>query len=113
MAKSKRSKKSKNQVIEETLRLRIIVLLVIFVVIIAALKLGFIGAMLHQCFAFLVGNLYGVVYLAMMIVCLYVLYKAKLPHFTGPEALGLYLIFLSVLTIASIPSDPNIKGLGL
>ena len=44
MAKSKRSKKSKNQVIEETLRLRIIVLLVIFVVIIAALKLGFIGA---------------------------------------------------------------------
>ena len=51
MAKSKRSKKSKNQVIEETLRLRIIVLLVIFVVIIAALKLGFIGAMLHQCFA--------------------------------------------------------------
>ncbi|WP_270855013.1 DNA translocase FtsK [Longibaculum muris] len=113
MAKSKRSKKSKNQVIEETLRLRIIALLVIFVVIIAALKLGFIGAMLHQCFAFLVGNLYGVVYLAMMIVCLYVLYKAKLPHFTGPEALGLYLIFLSVLTIASIPSDPNIKGMGV
>ena len=38
MAKSKRSKKSKNQVIEETLRLRIIVLLVIFVVIIAAVS---------------------------------------------------------------------------
>ena len=35
MAKTKRSKKSKEQIIEETLRLRIISLLLIFLIVIA------------------------------------------------------------------------------
>ncbi len=63
MAKSKRSKKSKNQILEEKLRLRIIVLFGIFAIIVSALRLGFIGQGMHNCFAFLTGHLYGVVYL--------------------------------------------------
>lgn len=39
MAKTKRSKKSKNQILEEKLRLRIIVLLIIFAIIVSALSL--------------------------------------------------------------------------
>lgn len=113
MAKTKRSKKSKEQLIEETLRLRIIVLLLLFVVVIAAMRLGVIGENLHNVFAFFVGHLYGVVYAVLAILCCYVIYKAKLPRFNGPEALGLYLIFISALTLASVPSDPKIKGLGL
>lgn len=113
MAKTKRSKKSKEQIIEETLRLRIIVLLVLFVVIIAALKLGFIGQCIHQCFAFLFGNVYGIIYGLLFALLCYVLYKAKWPRLNGPEAFGTYLILGSVLTLATIPSDPSIKGIGV
>ncbi len=113
MAKTKRTKKSKNQLIEETLRLRITTLLVLFVVVIAALRLGFIGQGLHQVCAFLIGNFYGVVYAALMIVCFYIIYKAKLPYFKGPEAIGLYLFFIGILTLATIPTDSQIKGMGV
>ena len=113
MAKTKRSKKSKNQILEEKLRLRIIVLLLIFAIIVSALRLGFIGQGLHNCFAFLTGNLYGVVYLALLILCIYILYTAKIPRFNGPEAIGIYAVFASILTIATIPSQPQVSGLGV
>lgn len=113
MAKTKRSKKSKNQILEEKLRLRIIVLFVIFAVIVSALRLGFIGQGIHNCVAFFVGNLYGVVYLAVLLLCLYILWNAQFPRFNGPEAIGIYAIFASVLTIASIPGQPQASGLGV
>ena len=80
MAKTKRSKKSKNQILEEKLRLRIIILFVIFAIIVSALRLGFIGQGIHNCVAFLTGNLYGVVYLALLVVCIYILCKAQIPR---------------------------------
>lgn len=113
MAKTKRSKKSKNQILEEKLRLRIIVLFVIFAIIVSALRLGFIGQGIHNCVAFLTGNLYGVVYLALLVVCIYILCKAQIPRLNGPEAIGIYAIFISMLTIASIPSQPQASGMGV
>lgn len=113
MAKTKRSKKSKNQILEEKLRLRIIILFVIFAIIVSALRLGFIGQGIHNCVAFLTGNLYGVVYLALLIVCIYILCKAQIPRLNGPEAIGIYAIFISMLTIASIPSQPQASGMGV
>ena len=112
MAKTKRSKKSKNQILEEKLRLRIIILFVIFAIIVSALRLGFIGQGIHNCVAFLTGNLYGVVYLALLVVCIYILCKAQIPRLNGPEAIGIYAIFISMLTIASIPSQPQASGMG-
>lgn len=113
MAKTKRSKKSKNQILEEKLRLRIIILFVIFAIIVSALRLGFIGQGIHNCVAFLTGNLYGVVYLALLVVCIYILCKAQIPRLNGPEAIGIYVIFISMLTIASIPSQPQASGMGV
>lgn len=113
MAKTKRSKKSKNQILEEKLRLRIIILFVIFAIIVSALRLGFIGQGIHNCVAFLTGNLYGVVYLAFLVVCIYILCKAQIPRLNGPEAIGIYAIFISMLTIASIPSQPQASGMGV
>ena len=113
MAKTKRSKKSKNQILEEKLRLRIIILFVIFAIIVSALRLGFIGQEIHNCVAFLTGNLYGVVYLALLVVCIYILCKAQIPRLNGPEAIGIYAIFISMLTIASIPSQPQASGMGV
>ncbi len=113
MAKTKRSKKSKNQILEEKLRLRIIILFVIFAIIVSALRLGFIGQVIHNCVAFLTGNLYGVVYLALLVVCIDILCKAQIPRLNGPEAIGIYAIFISMLTIASIPSQPQASGMGV
>ena len=49
------------------------------------------------------------------LVCYVVIlfYKAKIPRFKGPEALGFYLIFASALTLATIPGDPQVKGIGV
>jgi len=113
MAKTKRSKKSKNELMEETLRLRVITLLILFLIVIAALRLGFVGENLHLAFSFLVGNLYGIVYAALFILCSYIIYKAKLPRFNGPEAVGVYSIFISALTLATIPADHHITGMGV
>ena len=113
MAKSKRSKKSKEEMMSESLRLRIIMLLILFVIVIAALQLGPIGSNLHVAFTFLFGNLYGVAYVSFAAICCYVIYKAKLPHFQGPEAVGLYLISASALTLATIPNDAKVKGIGV
>ena len=113
MAKTKRSKKSKNQILEEKLCLRIIILFVIFAIIVSALRLGFIVQGIHNCVAFLTGNLYGVVYLALLVVCIYILCKAQIPRLNGPEAIGIYAIFISMLTIASIPSQPQASGMGV
>lgn len=113
MAKTKRSKKSKNQILEEKVRLIIIILFVIFAIIVSALRLGFIGQGIHNCVAFLTGNLYGVVYLALLVVCIYILCKAQIPRLNGPEAIGIYAIFISMLTIASIPSQPQASGMGV
>lgn len=113
MAKSKRSKKSKEQIMSETLRLRVTMLLIVFVVVIAALRLGLVGQFIHYIISFLFGNLYGVIYGTIIILSFYIIYKAKLPRFNGPEAIGLYLIYVSVSLLATIPNDSQIKGIGM
>ena len=75
--------------------------------------MGFIGQGIHNCVAFLTRNLYGVVYLALLVVCIYILCKAQIPRLNGPEAIGIYAIFISMLTIASIPSQPQASGMGV
>ena len=87
--------------------------MLIFLIVIAALRLGVIGQTLHQCFAFMVGNLFGVVYLGLILFLCYIIYKATIPRLNGPEAIGIYLISISALTMASIPSNPQVKGLGV
>ena len=113
MAKTKRSKKSKEQIMSETLRLRVLTLLLLFVVIIAALKTGVVGSFLHLIVSFLFGNVFGLIYATIALLCIYIIYIAKLPRFNGPIALGLYLLFISILIFASVPSDSSIKGIGM
>ena len=113
MAKTKRTQKSKQEIMSETLRLRIIMLLILFIDVIGTLRLGIIGYYVHSAISFLVGNLYGVIYLTVAILCLYIIYKAQLPRFQGPEAIGLYLIYGSALILATIPLNEEVKGLNV
>ena len=82
MAKTKRSKKSKEQIMSETLRLRVLTLLILFIVIIAALKTGIVGGFLHLIVSFLFGNVYGLIYICVALLCIYIIYMQ--PHQNKP-----------------------------
>ena len=53
MAKTSRKKKSKQEQLSEELKFRIVCIVFIFLIIIAAMKLGFIGEHLHFIFTYL------------------------------------------------------------
>lgn len=112
MAKTKRSGKSKQEQISETLKTRIIAACGLFVIVIAAMKLG-VGEQLDYVFSFCFGNFAGIVYAILLCVSGYVIYQAKLPKFTGPRAVGIYLILSAVLLYISVPNDTSIKGITL
>lgn len=109
MAKTKRSKKTKNQILADETRIRLYSIIILFITVIAALRLGVIGNYLHLCVAFFTGNLYGVFYLLFAFISLYVLFKAKLPKLTSPEAIGLYICLIAIFILMTFPSN-DIKG---
>lgn len=53
------------------------------------------------------------IYATLAVICLYTIYKAKIVNFKGPQAIGIYLIYSAILTLCTIPSDPQSKGVGL
>lgn len=97
MAKTSRKKKSKQEQISEELKFRIICIVFIFLIVVAAMKLGFIGEHLHFVFTYLFGNLNGIVYLSLIILLCYTTFQAKFPKLNGPKALGIYLICTGIL----------------
>ena len=90
MAKTSRKRKSKQDQISEELKLRIVCLFVIFLLIISAMQLGFIGEHLDYIFSYLFGNLNGIVYLLLISVFSYIVFKASYPKFNGPKAVGIF-----------------------
>lgn len=109
MAKTKRSKKTKKQIVMDETRIRLCCVVALFIIIIAALRLGVIGQYLHYMVAFLTGNLFGVIYFLLLSFVLYILFKAKLPKFTSPEAIGLYICMIALFILVTYPSS-EIKG---
>lgn len=105
MAKTSRKKKSKQEQISEELKFRIICIVSIFLIVIAAMKLGFIGEHLHFIFTYLFGNLNGITYLSLIIFLLYATFKAKFPKMNGPRAMGLYLILIGLLVFMYANSE--------
>lgn len=109
MAKTKRSKKTKKQIVMDETRIRLCCVVALFIIIIAALRLGVIGQYLHYMVAFLTGNLFGVIYFLLLSFVLYILFKAKLPKVTSPEAIGLYICMIALFILVTYPSS-EIKG---
>ena len=110
MAKTARKRKSKQEQVSEELKLRIICLFFIFLVIIAAMQLGVIGDHLNYVFMYVFGNLNGIIYLTCILLLGYIVVKADFPKFNGPNAVGLYLLFIGLtLFISATPSLTGIK----
>lgn len=111
MAKTKRTKKSKQDQISEALKTRIIAAIGLFLVVVAAMKFGIIGEQLHYVCIFCFGNFVGILYLILAIVACYVIYFAKLPKYKGPKAVGLYMISAAILIYISTPGDTSVTGI--
>lgn len=109
MAKTSRKKKSKQEQISEELKFRIVCIVFIFLIVIAAMKLGFIGEHLHFVFTYLFGNLNGIIYLCLLILLSYTTWKAHLPRLNGPKAIGIYLIFIG--TMVFMYANTQLTGL--
>lgn len=104
-ARRKSSKKTKKkaspQLLSASLKLRLFALVLGFLTVIAYMKLGIIGQLLHSVFAFFFGSvLVASAYILVMVVLLYLLINARLPKMTSPEAVGIMLMFFSALMIS-------------
>lgn len=111
MAKTSRSKKSKQDQISEDLKIRIIATVGLFLIVVSAMKLGPIGEQLNFLCTYIMGNFVGIGYIALILICGYVIYYAKLPKFTGPRAIGLYMVIGAILTIMSSLNDDSMIGM--
>ena len=110
MPKTKQRKTKKKQIADRELRYRLIAILILFILLIAALKTGAVGIFLDNIFGYILGVFAGVMYLIGIILCIYVIYEGNLPSLTGPKAIGLYLIIFSTILLASAPSNKSIVG---
>ncbi|WP_249030339.1 DNA translocase FtsK [Tannockella kyphosi] len=110
MAKTKRSVKAKQEEISKDLQMRLAGLMGMFLVALASLQLGFVGQKTHYLFLVLFGNFTGILYFILFVLFGYLLIKAIIPKFTGPRAVGLYLLMLGILLIISVPSNTEIVG---
>jgi len=111
VAKSKRTKKSKQDQISEALKTRIIAAIGLFLIVVSAMELGLIGEQLHYIVLFCFGNFNGILYIILACVACYIINYAKLPKHKGPKAVGLYLICAAILTYISAPTDRSIVGI--
>ena len=111
MAKTSRSKKSKQDQISEDLKVRIIATVGLFLIVVGAMKLGPIGEQLNFLCTYIIGNFVGISYISLVLISGYVIYFAKLPKFTGPRAIGLYMVVGAVLTFMSSLNDDLMVGM--
>lgn len=109
----KRKKKDNDSLFSEQLQYRILIILIMFLTVVGCLKLGIVGVYLNYVVTYFFGNFAGIVYGLILIACSYFFIYLKAPKATSPEAVGVYLILLALLTLASIPSDHTIKGMAI
>lgn len=116
MAAKKKTTKKKTQteqsLVSDSLKNRIIALILLFFVIIAFMKLGVIGNALNTACMFLFGNMLLMgIYVLIGLLFVYTLAMGKWPHPVGPEAIGFYLMIFSGLAICCYAKAD--KGVGL
>ena len=67
MAKTSRSKKSKQDQISEDLKVRIIATVGLFLIVVGAMKLGPIGEQLNFLCTYIIGNFVGISYISLVL----------------------------------------------
>ncbi len=76
----------------------------LILILIGAIGLGFgiIGALIKKFAMFLAGTWWLIILLSIIILGFYMLFKRKMPKFNNPRLIGLYLIFIVLLTASHL-----------
>lgn len=108
-SKSRKNQKSKQNAENEVL-IYIYALVMITISLIGALKIGFIGQLTSSIVCYFVGNLYGIIYLAVIVFSIMLITKKSVKEVPIKYAVGISSLLTAWLIAASIPKDPSIKG---
>ncbi|MDD8048764.1 MAG: DNA translocase FtsK [Thomasclavelia sp.] len=109
MAKKGKNKKNNNELITNELKIRIGMVIIVFLIVVSALKLGIIGEGFSYFFNYLFGYFTVVIYIAIILLCAYIFYYTKLPRFGGPKGVGIYCCSIGVITI--LASNVSVVGI--
>lgn len=77
-------------------------LILILIAIIGLGKFGPVGKIIKDFAIFLFGSWYNILIVIILIVGMYMLIKRKMPNFINSRLIGLYLLLISLLTLAHI-----------
>lgn len=108
-SKSRKNQKSKQNAENEVL-IYIYALVMITISLIGALKIGFIGQLTSSIVCYFVGNLYGIIYLAVIVFSIMLIMKKSVKEVPIKYAVGISSLLTAWLIAASIPKDSSIKG---
>lgn len=111
MAKSKsRKNRKKKQNFENEVLIYIYALVMITLSIIGGLKIGFIGQLTSNIVSYFVGNLFGIVYLFVIVFSIMLIMKKSVKEISYKYLIGVCSLLGAWLIAASVPSDETIKG---
>ncbi len=113
MAKTKQTKKTKQEEFNKDLKVRLLSAFGLFLIPISAMQLGAVGDAFHYVFAFCFGSFSIIVYLLLLVLAGYVLIYAKLPIIKGPRLVGSCLLIVGILLLMSLPSKQTDVGIGV
>ncbi len=110
MAKTKKRKEEKKK--GTGYEVELVGLLFIITAIIGFCAYGPLGALIRSFFIFLFGTWYGLLFLALFIVGVYMIIKRSKPNFFTSKLFGLYIIVIGILIMAhtSYLSQNDLKG---
>ena len=99
---AKRKKRTSSEKKATTFKIDLTGLILILIAIIGLGKFGIVGDFIRSFAAFLVGNLYAVLLLALFIVGIYIIFKKTTPNFFSGKLVGLYIMTFALLVLAHL-----------
>ena len=118
--KNKTKKKPSKERVNDDIKRYASSLLTIALSIIGALRIGFLGKATTGLITYLFGNMFGIIYLAAIIVAVYnMLHKNQKKDLEDKVfvhrqyILGFFLLLFIWMIAASIPSDGSLSGFGI
>lgn len=113
MAKAKTRKNSKKKQNENEILIYIYALIMITLSIIGGLKIGFVGTVLMGCVQYVFGNMFGIVYLLVIVFAIMLMMKKSVSEIPMKYMISFGSIFVALTIASSIPKDTAIKGMGV
>ena len=113
MAKTKKTSKQTKKTFDAEVITYIYALICITVSIIGLLNVGFIGTFMTSIIRYLFGELYGVVYAAIIICGVMLLLQKSFSQVKARTFLGIFCFFCSWLLMTAVPADKTLTGMAV